>query len=167
MAVPMGQFRSALHGFNRSDVAQFIQALTSEHERKMRMLREENLRLQEQIAALEEAAQNAKPDEAQPQSSEKPAEPETLHAQELAAYRRAEQSERKAQERAARSAEQMKQIYAQAERKLQRATQDIGAVTATIGTSFAELQTLLLAARATVDGTSEELAAACTLAQME
>ena len=40
-------FRSALNGFNRTDVVQFIQRQTVEHEKSMRLLREENARLKQ------------------------------------------------------------------------------------------------------------------------
>ena len=45
-------FRSALHGFNRTDVVQFIQEQTLSHERAMRQQKEETERVQN---ALEEA----------------------------------------------------------------------------------------------------------------
>lgn len=44
-------FRSALNGFNRVDVVQFIQRQTVEHEKAMRLLREENARLKQSAAA--------------------------------------------------------------------------------------------------------------------
>ena len=40
-------FRSALNGFNRTDVVQFIQRQSVEHEKAMRLLREENARLKQ------------------------------------------------------------------------------------------------------------------------
>lgn len=43
-------FRSALNGFNRTDVVQFIQRQTVEHEKSMRLLREENARLKQAAA---------------------------------------------------------------------------------------------------------------------
>ncbi len=44
-------FRSALNGFNRTDVVQFIQRQTVEHEKAMRALREENARLKQSATA--------------------------------------------------------------------------------------------------------------------
>ena len=40
-------FRSALNGFHRTDVVQFIQRQSVEHEKAMRLLREENARLKQ------------------------------------------------------------------------------------------------------------------------
>ena len=41
MAASVENFRSALHGFNRTDVVQFIQAQTVEHEKALRLLQDE------------------------------------------------------------------------------------------------------------------------------
>ena len=54
-------FRSALNGFNRTDVVQFIQRQTVEHEKAMRHLREENARLKQ--AATEPTVVTAEPAE--------------------------------------------------------------------------------------------------------
>lgn len=51
MAISMS-FRSALNGFNRTDVVQFIQTQTTEHEKALRLLREENARLKEELDSL-------------------------------------------------------------------------------------------------------------------
>ena len=53
-------FRNALNGFNRTDVVQFIQNQTTEHEKEMRLLREENARLQEALDAARTEAEDAK-----------------------------------------------------------------------------------------------------------
>lgn len=42
-------FRSSLHGFNRTDVVQFIQQQTAAHDKAMRTLKDENTRLQEAL----------------------------------------------------------------------------------------------------------------------
>lgn len=42
-------FRSSLHGFNRTDVVQFIQQQTAAHEKATRTLKDENVRLQEAL----------------------------------------------------------------------------------------------------------------------
>lgn len=42
-------FRSSLHGFNRTDVVQFIQQQTTAHEKALRLKKEENSRLQEEL----------------------------------------------------------------------------------------------------------------------
>ena len=46
MAATLPAFRSALHGFNRTDVVQFIQSQTAAHEKSLRLLREEIARLE-------------------------------------------------------------------------------------------------------------------------
>ena len=50
-------FRSALNGFNRTDVVQFIQRQTVEHEKAMRLLREENARLKQSATANTDSEQ--------------------------------------------------------------------------------------------------------------
>ncbi len=47
------QFRSALHGFNRYDVVNYIERASNEHERALRELQKENAALSEQLRALE------------------------------------------------------------------------------------------------------------------
>ena len=47
MADQTQRFRAALNGFNREDVVQFIQSLTSRHDRETADLKEEKDRLQE------------------------------------------------------------------------------------------------------------------------
>ena len=47
------QFRSALHGFNRYDVVNYIEKASGEHERALRELQKENAALSEQVRALE------------------------------------------------------------------------------------------------------------------
>ncbi len=42
-------FRSSLHGFNRTDVVQFIQQQTAAHDKALRTLKDENTRLQEAL----------------------------------------------------------------------------------------------------------------------
>ena len=47
------QFRSALHGFNRYDVVNYIEKASGEHERALRELQKENAALSEQLHTLE------------------------------------------------------------------------------------------------------------------
>lgn len=131
-------FRSALHGFNREDVVHYLEYLNSKHtgivnqlktenqiladelaalqsqpasadfEAECAQLREENQQLQQQIDAL--TAQLA-------QQSEQPAVPANAE-DELEAYRRAEQAERTARERA-------RQLYYQATGALADATAQV------------------------------------------
>lgn len=57
-----GNFRTALHGFNREDVVAYIESLTLEQEKERRSLQDANLRLVAQLdeanAALEQSKEN-------------------------------------------------------------------------------------------------------------
>ena len=123
MAATTDSFRSSLHGFNRMDVVQFIQKTTSEHELELRRLAEERTRQQEEL----EQQKNAAPRQAQ-EPAEQPAaavQKPRYDEMELTAYRRAEQTERMARERAAASAVRMRSAFEQAEEKLKARRQDI------------------------------------------
>lgn len=197
MADSMPGFRSALNGFNRTDVVQFIQAQTIEHEKALRVLRDENARLQEALtaaraenedlrtlnASLSEkaAATPAAPVEAAPEAPA-PAPvveaPATLDApmmpaatvvkaaapdfneMELAAYRRAEMTERMARERANASAERMKAIFSQADEKLSVTSQDFKTLLDAFQTNFGQMEQLLETAQGIVDESSSSLKAA-------
>lgn len=105
------QFRSALNGFNRSDVVVYLQNLTEAHKgalldaqaeasratEEAARLRDENRMLHMQLAELLARQREAKPAEPAPEEPEAP----TLQQQELEAYRRAEAVERTAAEKAA------------------------------------------------------------------
>jgi methyl-accepting chemotaxis protein len=121
------RFRTALYGFNRYDVVEFIESLTGEHEKELRSLQQENSKLNEQLSNVqaENAALSSQIEYLLAKQPEEAAEPipepeETLPAPEaeeptaedaavpssteleLAAYRRAEAFERSAAERADR-----------------------------------------------------------------
>lgn len=191
MAATLPAFRSALHGFNRTDVVQFIQSQTAAHEKSLRLLREEIARLEDALkaaneeldackAAAEAAAAEPAPEEA-PAEPETPAvapQPATLDApmappvtvvkaaapdfdeMELAAYRRAELTERMARERAASSAERMRTIFAQADEKLSVTSQDLKTLLDAFQSDFAQMQQLLETAQGIVDESSSSLKAA-------
>lgn len=193
MAVNIENFRSALHGFNRTDVVQFIQAQTTEHEKALRLLREENARLQEalevaraeaaeakaQLEALTAAQETATtPAEAvvpapaetalnapmAPAASVVAAAPSNFNEMELAAYRRAEMTERMARERAAASAERMKTVFAQADEKLTLTSQDFATLLDAFRNDFDKVQQLLTTAQGIVDESSAGLKAATEIA---
>ena len=109
-------FRTALQGFNRADVVHFIEQNTAAHEAELRQLQLENSRLAQQlgdantyIVQLQQTVTSLQQAPAAPAAVPEPVLPpleqETPPSQyeelELAAYRRAEQAERKARERAA------------------------------------------------------------------
>lgn len=200
MADSMPGFRSALNGFNRNDVVQFIQAQTIEHEKALRVLRDENARLQEALtaaraenedlrtlnASLTEKLQQAEaPAEPVPEAPAPvaapvaaPAAPTALDApmmpaatvvkaaapdfneMELAAYRRAEMTERMARERAASSAERMKAIFSQADEKLSVTSKDFKTLLDAFQTNFGQMEQLLETAQGIVDESSSSLKAA-------
>ena len=146
MAATTDSFRSSLHGFNRMDVVQFIQKKTSEHELELRRLAEERTRQQEELeqqkkelAARQEESERQKQELSQLRAelaelreqnaalrqAQEPAGQPAAAVQkprydemELTAYRRAEQTERMARERAAASAVRMRSAFEQAEEKL-------------------------------------------------
>lgn len=183
---PALNFRNALNGFNRTDVVQFIQNQTMEHEKALRLLREENARLQEDLdtaqAALQEmqvaldAAQTApvvSPVAELQSIAEEPAlpldapmapaasvvavAPSDFNELELAAYRRAEMTERMAKERAAASAQRMKAVFAQADEKLSLTAQDFTTLLDTFQHDFEQMQQLLLTAQGIVNESSAGL----------
>lgn len=153
MAATTDSFRSSLHGFNRMDVVQFIQKTTTEHELELRRLADERTRQQEELdrqkealAAREEESERQKQEleqlraelaelreqNAALRQAQKPAEQpvtatpkQRYDEMELTAYRRAEQTERMARERAAASAVRMRSAFEQAEEKLKARRQDI------------------------------------------
>jgi len=120
MAAPQN-FRSAFNGFNREDVVNYISYMTGKHENQLNQVRTEmeNLRneyenrpvnrvdeaeLEALRAEVEKLRQQlAQKDELIEQLSAAPAgnapTPEEIREQELSAYRRAEDAERRAMER--------------------------------------------------------------------
>ena len=197
-------FRSALNGFNRTDVVQFIQRQTVEHEKAMRLLREENARLKQAAAApaentehlqrekqaleatlaetvskcnvlreqvtqltaenteLKDAlaaavfeAETAKAAEPQTSSLDRPiappaglaTAPTSFDELELAAYRRAEQTERMARERAFASSERIQGIYRQAESKMNLTASDMNLLLDNLRTNYEQMQALMETAR--------------------
>lgn len=194
MADSMPGFRSALNGFNRNDVVQFIQTQTIEHEKALRVLRDENARLQEALdaaraeneelrslnASLTELKQAEAPAQAVPEApapvvTEAPAALDApmmpaatvvkaaapdFNEMELAAYRRAEMTERMARERANSSAERMKAIFSQADEKLAVTSQDFKTLLDAFQTNFGQMTQLLETAQGIVDESSSSLKAA-------
>ncbi len=115
-------FRSALNGFNRQDVVQYIEFLNNQHNAKVEQLNNQlrnaktpvNNELQAKLdAALEKCARlEAQLAEVNVSATE----------QELEAYRRAERTERIAQERAQQICTQANAILADTTAKAEAAT---------------------------------------------
>lgn len=126
----MQNFRSALGGFNRQDVVQYIEYMNNQHNSQIEQL---NTQLRNAQEALAQAQRNTDTDlqeqlaaalerctELEAQLAASPA-PVQKTDDELEAYRRAERAERMAQERAA-------QIYTQANAVLADATARVESV---------------------------------------
>ena len=126
-------FRSALNGFNRQDVVQYIEYINNTHQSQVTQLNSQLQSLTEELARvkaapatndlqaqLDAALARVKELETQLAAAPKQTAPQ---GDELEAYRRAERAERKAQERAS-------QIYAQANAALADATAKVEGVTA-------------------------------------
>ena len=180
-------FRTAMRGFNRTDVVQFIQRLTAEHEKELRALREENERLTNALDAAQTDLQAAVDEKAvledqllalreQPEEAEA-ATPDVLDAPiapaeavstpaganltelELAAYRRAEMAERLARERAAAADEQMKALFTQSREKLTLATGDFATMLAAFQADFDQLRQVIQSAQGVLTESGDGLTA--------
>ena len=168
-------FRTAMRGFNRTDVVQFIQQLSAQHEKELRALRDEIERLtgaletaqtdleaavaeksvleerllaqrEQDSASVEQPGSNL---DAPIAAAEPLATPAVagLDELELAAYRRAEMAERLARERAAAADEQVKAMLAQTQEKLTLATGDFGTVFDAFQADFDRLRQVITAAQ--------------------
>ena len=210
--VATDNFRSSLHGFNRTDVVQFIQQQTAAHERSMCTLKEENLRLQtaldelraenerltaqnealtleveavrlamleEKPAPVEETAPVEEPAPVQAPVAETPVldtpiapvqtvvatAPSDFNELELAAYRRAEMTERMARERAAASVNRMKMIFTQTDEKLSVGAQDLKIACDAIRNDYEQLQQVLAALQGIVDESTAGLKSAADICE--
>lgn len=184
-------FRSALHGFNREDVVQFIQQQTLAHEKATRQQNEEIVRLQNALEAArkeneqlriqnqeltaslreaEEAAAAAVTEEEEPSpeldapmapvATVVASAPSDFNEMELAAYRRAEMTERMARERAEAASDRMKTIFSEADEKLKITNQDVATLCETFRHDFEQLQQVLTTAQGVVSESSSNLKAA-------
>lgn len=146
-------FRSALHGFNRQDVVNYIEYLNKKHNSQVEQL---NTQLQNALEALNRApAQDPCLQEQLDEALVRCAQlEEQLAAKsadvELEAYRRAERTERKAQERAA-------QIYAQANAVLAEATTKVESASSEMSAVVTELSARLDASKADLQAAVDAL----------
>lgn len=172
-------FRTSLHGFNRTDVVQFIQKMTTAHEKELRLREEENDRMRQELDTLrDEAAQLRAQNEAltaqvkellqaAPEPLEHPAsEPQAaapaadIAEKELAAYRRAEGMERKARERAEATTRLLKNVFAKANERLNVGSKEFSSAAETLRADYERLQQLLADAKGVFDASAEELQSA-------
>ena len=163
------KFRSALSGFNRSDVANYIEALCAEHHRKLKDAEAEREALLEQlndvrrVLAEKEAAAKALEEELEEQrqlledaTCAEPAEPqEDYHSLELEAYRRAEAMERSTAERAAKLQQQLTGLVEETAGRYEQVGQDIDSLSKDLSSGLQRLQEALSELDAVFADTSE------------
>ena len=101
-------FRKALNGFHREDVVRYIELLNNQHNSQIEQLNTQLLEARSQASAadpalkeqLDAALKKIEQLEAQLAETQPAADPSAGTPEELEAYRRAERTERLAQERA-------------------------------------------------------------------
>lgn len=173
MADQTQKFRSALNGFNREDVVQFIQSITARHDRELSDLKEENTRLQtaldkssgdgetlrQRISELE--AQLAEATAALDAATAPQPEPEKpdWDAQELAAYRRAEEVERQSRERARQLHRELTGLVADASVQMEEANGNLDQAMAQIQADLTRLQSAMAAGKKVLNDTGCSLRA--------
>ena len=127
-------FRTAVGGFHKSDVSEYIAKIAKEHQNQLQEKDKEIQQLRQQLdEARDQLSQQAaapKPEAAPTSALEAPAESqeETLDRLELEAYRRAEAAERIASQRAKKLYEALGDICNAARAQLENA--DSAAITA-------------------------------------
>ena len=166
MMADFSKFRSALGGFNREDVANFIESQSIAHQKELRALREENAKLtaerdeaQQALAALQEqAAAAAEADAEEAPQETVPQQPLDLPADELEAYRRAEAAERNARERAAKLREQVSALCADAGARFALRSEKVGVLADQTEEQLRQLMQALSELREGIDLTQTEFA---------
>ena len=190
----VSRFRSALNGFNRTDVVNYVESISIDHQKQLRQLQSELTGLQtekqtltEETAALTqqsadltarlEAAESAlaaekdarleaeaalaalqasaAPDEEPDETPEAPAETQIAPEEELAAYRRAAQTERTAAARARRLREQVLSLCDGARTRYQDTGEEISALSEDLASGITRLQDALAELRLIFDQSQE------------
>ena len=166
-------FRTALQGFNRTDVVNFIESTTAAHEASLHQLQMENSRLEQQLmeanqyieelhqtiammqaeasVPVEEEPALALPPLEDPLPAVAPVVQNDFEEMELAAYRRAEQAERKAKERAADLYRQIDEVIAKTNDKLELDDKALTRLTADLSANISTLQQTMAKIRSTMD----------------
>ena len=194
--IEVSKFRTAVGGFNRTDVVGYIESMSMEHQKEVRKyqdeaakltaektelqnrleqaeqelsaLRESDEALQEQVNSLaQEAAEayqrcteaeqqlqelRAEEPEEEPEEGEEPELP--LCDQELIAYRRAEQTERNAIQRANKIYAQIEELTDNARSRYLDSGDDIAALTEDLKSGFERLQDALAELQVIFDDTT-------------
>ena len=165
------KFRSAINGFNRSDVANYIETSSAEHRAALQALQQQvdtltdqltqaqaaleaqtdrNAQLQKQLEETETALKSTEEalDEAMTMLTEEPAPAEQEEApdyasMELEAYRRAEAMERTSSERAAKLNQQLSDLLDQVSGRYEQTGQEIQVLTEDIRINLKRLEEAL------------------------
>lgn len=162
------KFRTAVSGFNRTDVVNYIESASMEHQKALRKLTDErdklaaeNAQLQTQLTGLQarliqvQADNDALSEQVNTlaqegsdladqlkaaETPEAPAQEPSLTEKELTAYRRAEQTERNAAVRARRIYTQLSNLCEDARSRYLDSGEEIAALAADLSTGLARLQ---------------------------
>jgi len=170
------KFRTSLSGFNRSDVANYIEALCADHQKKLKERDAEREAILEQLnelkSVLEEkdarsaalaselAQTKTALEETQKMLEEalsmEPDQPqEDYDALELEAYRRAEAMERSTAERAARLQQQLTALVEETAGRYEQVGQDIQSLSQDLSSGLQRLQEALAELDAVFADTSD------------
>ena len=152
MAESAYRFRTALQGFNRLDVIQFVEKMTTRHETQLRQLQDENRRLQQDLDSANARLALIQASAAQPAAPS----PE-LQAQELAAYRRAESAERVARERAEELLHSIDDAIRAGSSQLTESDTMLEQACAQLSDNIAALQQAVAAARSSLDAVRSQM----------
>lgn len=142
-------FRTALGGFNRQDVVNYIEYLNNQHNSQIQQL---NTQLQTalsqsspaQVAGLQEQLDAANARIAQLEEQLQNAEAAIGHEAELETYRRAERAERAAQERSRQIYEQANAVLADTTAQADNAAHQIGAIADQVVAQLQQYQDAIL-----------------------
>lgn len=153
------KFRTALSGFNRSDVTSYVEALCAEHQKQLRQLQEElaraNRSLEEETQKRLQLAEEL--EQAQSAAQTPPEEPE--ETKELEAYRRAEAMERASAERAAKLRRQMDELLEEASGRYARAGGDLKSLSDDVQHSLQRMEDVFSELAALFEQTSAQFEA--------
>lgn len=156
------KFRTAVSGFNRTDVVNYIEAASAEHQKALRKLTDERDKLaadnaalqaqldgaaaqetdgalQEKLEQLQQELEQARQEPSEQPETEQPQEP-SIQSKELSAYRLAAQTERNAVIRARRIYGQLSNLCEDARSRYLESGEEIAALTADLQTGLGRLQ---------------------------
>lgn len=169
-------FRSALNGFNREDVVRYIESLNAQHTTLVNQLNSEKQSLVDElnvcrakqtadaVSALAYAALVKERDDLRAElealRTQAPAEPQqNITDEELAAYRRAEQAERAAKERAQQMYRQAAATLADATTKVDESSALLDSISRRVTLELSELQAAVIGSRNTLQDAIANIAA--------